>query len=105
MPHDEHLKDLIRQDPTPPLSAHFAERALARVMPPRMAPARQFQWNLAGLGGALGRRPSTAWRPWVWMLAAVALAWWAQTHVLNTAPIEDELNKIDAVGMSSLLTL
>lgn len=104
MLHYDPLKQRIRQDPTPPLSAQFADRALSRVMPPKAAPARQFQWNLAGLGGALGRRPSSAWRPWVWMLAAVALAWWAQTHVLN-APVEDDLIKIDAVGMSSLLTL
>lgn len=104
MLHDDQLKEWIRQDPTPPLSPHFAERALSRVMPPKAQASRQLQWNLAGLGGALGRRPAAAWRPWVWMLAAVALAWWAQTHVLN-APGDDELLKIDAVGMSSLLTL
>lgn len=104
MLHDDQLKQLIRQDPAPPLSSHFADRALSRVMPPKAQASRQWQWNLAGLGGALGRRPATAWRPWVWMLAAVALAWWAQTHVLN-APGDDDLLKIDAVGMSSLLTL
>lgn len=104
MPHDDPLKQWIQQDPTPPLSPHFAERAMARVLPPQASPKRQLQWNLAGLGGALGRRPASAWRPWVWMLAAVALAWWAQTHVLQS-PTEDELLKIDAVGLSSLLTL
>jgi hypothetical protein len=104
MLHDDQLKQLIRQDSTPPLSANFADRALSRIMPPPKAQARQLQLNLAGLGGALGRRPAAAWRPWVWMLAAVALAWWAQTHLLNT-PQDDELLKIDSVGMSSLLTL
>ncbi|MEY2620982.1 MAG: hypothetical protein RIT26_802 [Pseudomonadota bacterium] len=104
MLNDEQLKQLLRQDPSPPLSAPFAERALARVLPAKVVAGRQFQWNLAGLGGVLGRRPSAAWRPWVWMLAAVALAWWAQTHVLQ-APGDDDLLKIDSVGMSSLLTL
>jgi hypothetical protein len=104
MPHDDPLKQWIQQEPTPPLSAHFAERAVARVMSPKAAPQRQRQWRLGGLGGALGRRPASAWRPWVWMLAAVALAWWAQTQLLN-APTGDELLKIDSVGMSSLLTL
>ena len=104
MSHDDPLKQLIREDPTPPLSAHFAQRALGRVMKPHAAPARLWQWRWAGLGGALGRRPGTAWRPWVWMLAAVALAWWSQTHVL-TPPSDDDLFKIDSVGMSSLLTL
>jgi len=104
MLHDDELKQQIQQDPTPPLSAHFAERTMGRVWSSQSAPARQQQWKLAGLGGALGRRPATAWRPWVWMLAAVALAWWAQTHVLN-APTDDDLIKIDSVGLSSLLTL
>jgi hypothetical protein len=37
------------------------------------------------------------------MLAAVALAWWAQSHVLQ--PVDDDLYKIDTIGLSSLLTL
>jgi hypothetical protein len=101
--HDNDLKQMIRDDPTPGLSAHFADRALQRLQPQQTARGRVWQRNWAGLGGALGRRPASAWRPWVWMLAAVALAWWAQTHVLQ--PPEDDLYKIDAIGLSSLLTL
>jgi len=104
MLNDDQLKELIRQDPSPPLSAQFAERAVGRVLPSKTVAARRIQWNLAGLGGALGRRPVATWRPWVWMLAAVALAWWAHTHVLSVYGDEDLL-KIDSVGMSSLLTL
>ena len=49
--HDEHLKQLIRDDPTPPLSAHFADRALRRVMPATSQKQRAPVFNLAGLGG------------------------------------------------------
>lgn len=101
---DENLKQLIQDDPTPPLSAHFADRAVSRVMPTTSQKQRAPVFNLAGLGGALGRRPATAWRPWVWMLAAVALAWWSQAHLLPLVG-EDDLYKIDAIGLSSLLTL
>ena len=100
---DDQLKQCLRDDPTPALSPQFPQRVLQRLMPVSAVRGRELKWSLAGLGGALGRRPSTAWRPWVWMLAAVALAWWAQTHVLQ--PVEDDLYNIDAVGMSSLLTL
>ncbi|MDI9331497.1 MAG: hypothetical protein QM527_09345 [Alphaproteobacteria bacterium] len=101
---DEDLKQLIRDDPVPALSKQFPDRALARVTKPTKAAARQFEWNFTALGGALGQRPATAWRPWAWMLLAVALAWWAQTQVLQPT-VEDELYKIDALGLSSLLTL
>ncbi len=100
---DRDLKQKLCDDPAPPLSAHFADRALQRIQPPRPMPSRAMSFNLAGLGRAFGRRPAAVWRPWVWMLAAMALAWWAQTHVLQ--PVEEELFKIDAIGMSSLLLL
>ena len=101
---DDQLKQMIRNDVTPPLSKSFPDRALHRLMPNATQSTRAPVFNLAGLGGAFGRRPTAAWRPWVWMLAAVALAWWAQTHVLPMVG-DDDLYKIDAVGMSSLLTL
>ncbi len=100
---DQDLKQLLQEDPVPPLSSHFADRAMQRVQPSRLENRRAASWSLAGLGRVLGRRPAAVWRPWVWMLAAVALAWWAQTHVLQ--PVEDELFKIDTLGMASLLLL
>lgn len=104
---DDQLKQLIKDDPTPPLSQSFAQRTLARLLavtPAAANPVSAVQFSWASLGAHFGRRPASGARPWFWVLAGVVLVWWAQSQYMQSVSDED-LYKIDSVGMVSLLTL
>lgn len=97
------LKHMISSQPTPPLSKDFVHRTWQRVQPELGA---QLQPQAAWAGGFQPNSPQHS-RVGSWaltlLLALVVAGWGAQRMWQSHA--DEELYRLDPIGMSSLLTL
>jgi hypothetical protein len=101
---DDQLKQMIRDERAPALTPDFEERVLARVL----APIPQKSWlnshAWAGPSRHMDRPNSSRLMLLGVFLLALTLVALGIHHVVQWHG-DEELNRLDAVGMSSLLTL
>jgi hypothetical protein len=100
---DEQLKHKILSQPTPPMSPDFVHRTWLRL---QREPMMQTQAQVAWAGGFKPASPQrshlSSWL--VSLMMALAVAGWSAQHMWQNHA-DEELYRLDPVGMSSLLTL
>ena len=101
---DESLKQAILSLPTPPLSPDFVHRTWQRVQSHGVSAQSQTEWAWVGAHVPRSTRSNHVGSWLLTLGVALTLAGWGAGHLWQSHA-DQELDRLDPVGMSSLLTL